>query len=97
MKVIFHPEAADEMSESARFFDEKSSGLGSDLITAIQESTRRIVQFPESGPIEKWNIRKCLVRGFPFTLLYEASQDQIFIVAVMHQHRRPGYWARRLK
>jgi len=69
MKVIFHPEASDEMLESARFFDEKCAGLGSDLITAIQESTRRILQFPQSGPIEKWNIRKCLVRGFPFTLL----------------------------
>jgi ParE toxin of type II toxin-antitoxin system, parDE len=97
MKVIFHPEASDEMFESARFFDEKCAGLGSDLITAIQESTRRILQFPESGPIEKWNIRKCLVRGFPFTLLYEATSDHIFIVAVMHQHRRPGFWARRLK
>ena len=97
MKVIFHPEASDEMFESARFFDEKSAGLGSDFISAIQESTRRITQFPQSGPIEKWNIRKCLVHGFPFTLLYEVSQDLIFIVAVMHQHRRPGYWARRLK
>jgi plasmid stabilization system protein ParE len=97
MRVIFHPEASAEMLESARFFDEKSAGLGSDLITAIQESTRRIAKFPESGPIEKWNIRKCLVRGFPFTLLYEAGQDQIYIVAVMHQHRRPGYWASRVK
>ena len=97
MKVIFHPEASDEMFESARFFDEKCAGLGADLITAIQESTHRILQFPESGPIQKWNIRKCLVRGFPFTLLYEARPEQVFIVAVMHQHRRPGYWVRRLK
>ena len=96
MKVIFHPEASDEMFESARFFEEKSAGLGSDLISAIQEATRRILMFPESGPIEKWNIRKCLVRGFPFTLLYEANEERIFIVAVMHQHRRPGYWAQRV-
>ena len=97
MKVIFHPEASEEMSESARFFEEKSAGLGSDLIVAIQQATGRIKKFPESGPVESGNIRKCLVLGFPFTLLYEVNPDHIFIAAVMHQHRRPGYWSKRLR
>ncbi len=97
MRFIFHPEAYDEMFESARFFDQKSAGLGFDLIDAIQQSINRIVQFPHSAPIERSNIRKCLVRGFPFTVLYEARDDHIFIAAVMHQHRQPGYWRNRLK
>ncbi len=97
MRFIFHPEAYDEMFESARFFEEKSAGLGSDLIDAIQNSLSRINKFPESGTVEQGNIRKCLVRGFPFTVLYEIHQDQIFIAAVMHQHRRPGYWKKRLR
>jgi hypothetical protein len=67
MRIIFHPEAYEEMLESARFFDEKAAGLGSDLIRAIEDSTTRIVKFPESGAVEQRNIRKCLVRGFPFT------------------------------
>jgi hypothetical protein len=77
------------MLESARFFEEKCAGLGADLNSAIQEATRRILRFPQSGPIEKWTIRKSLVRGFPFTLLYEAGENTVFIVAVMHQNRRP--------
>lgn len=97
MKVIFHPEAYEEMLESARFFEEKSIGLGSDLLTAIQQAASRIEKFPASGAVEQGNIRKCLVRGFPFTLLYEANADHIFIAAVMHQHRRPGYWTRRIR
>ena len=64
MKVIFHPEAYEEMLESARFFEEKSAGLGSDLIAAIQSATRRLKKFPESGVVEQGTIRKCLVRVF---------------------------------
>ena len=45
MKVIFHPEAYEEMLESARFFEEKSAGLGADLIAAIQGATRRLQNF----------------------------------------------------
>jgi hypothetical protein len=97
MNLIFHPEAYEEMLESARFFEEKDAGLGFDLTDAIQESINRIIKFPLLGSIERRNIRKCLVRGFPFTILYEANPDHIFIAAIMHQHRRPGYWSKRLR
>jgi len=97
MKAIFHPEAHEEMIESARFYEGKSEGFGLDFLTAVEETTHRIEQFPEAGPIEKANIRQRLVSGFPFTILYEIQPDRIFIAAVMHQHRRPGYWRKRLQ
>ena len=83
MKVIFHPDAYDEMLESARFFEEKSPGLGLDLIAAIQDAARRVAKFPKSGVIEEVNIRRCLVHGFPFTILYEASKDNIYVAAII--------------
>ena len=97
MKAIFHPEAHEEMIESARFYEGKSEGFGSDFLTAVEETTHRIEQFPEAGPIERASIRQRLVSGFPFTILYEIQSDRVFIAAVMHQHRRPGYWRKRLQ
>src|SRR5262245_14716734 len=97
MKLIFHPEAYAEMLESARYLEGKTAGLGFDLIDAVQDAARRILRFPASGPVERGNIRKCLVPGFPFTLRYETHSDHIFIAAVMHQHRRPGYWQSRVR
>jgi plasmid stabilization system protein ParE len=96
MKAIFHPEAHEEMIESARFYEGKSNGFGSDFLNTVEETTRRIEQFPEAGQIDRENIRKRLVPGFPFTILYEVRTDRIFIAAVMHQQRRPGYWRKRL-
>ena len=95
MKLIFHPEAHEEMIESARFYEGKLEGFGSDFLTAVEEATHRIEKFPEAGPIDRAKIRKRLVSGFPFTILYEIQPDRIFIAAVMHQHRRPGYWKKR--
>jgi toxin ParE1/3/4 len=96
MNLIFHPEASEEMLESARFFESKSEGLGSDFLAAVEDTTRRILERPTLGRIEKANIRRRLVSGFPFTILYESHQDHIFIAAVMHQRRRPAYWRKRL-
>ncbi len=95
MRLIFHPEAHEEMIEQARYYEAKSEGLGSDFLSAVEEATQRIGQFPRAGPIDRANIRKRLVSGFPFTILYEVQPDRVFIASVMHQHRRPGYWRKR--
>ncbi len=71
MKIIFHPEVSEEKLESARFYEARAEGLGSDFLTAVEETTCRVEQFPEAGPIDRANIRKRLVSGFPFTILYE--------------------------
>jgi toxin ParE2 len=97
MKAIFHREAHEEMIQSALFYEGKSEALGLDFLTAVEETTRRIEQLPEAGLIDRDNIRKRLVSGFPFTILYEIQTDRIFIAAVMHQHRRPYYWKTRME
>ncbi|MGI9065822.1 MAG: hypothetical protein ACR2HX_05380 [Pyrinomonadaceae bacterium] len=69
MKAIFHPEAHEEISESARFYEGRSEGLGSDFLAAVEETTRRIEHLPEAGLGDRANIRKRFLPGFPFTIL----------------------------
>ena len=97
MRIEFHPEAYQEMLESARYYEERSDGLGGDFLAAVEETTRRIARFPDAAPTVGVGARKRLVFGFPFTVLYQRQENRIFIAAVMHQHRRPGYWKDRLR
>ena len=48
MKAIFHPEADEEMIQSPRFYEDRSEGLGSDFLSAVEETTYRIEQFPDA-------------------------------------------------
>lgn len=85
------------MIEHARYYEARCEGLGSDFLIAVEEATQRIEQSPKAGPIDRANIRKRLVSGFPFTILYAVETDRIYVAAVMHQHRRPGYWRKRVE
>jgi len=96
VKIEFHPQALEEMFESARYYKSRSVGLGEDFLEAVEETTRRIEQFPNAGPVATKDIRKRLVFGFPFSVLYNQHEQTIYVVAVMHQRRRPGYWKSRL-
>jgi hypothetical protein len=97
VKTEFHPEAYIEMRESARYYEERSHGLGKDFLAAVRETTRQIKRFPKAGPVVKGNIRRRLVLGFPFAVLYEIQERKIYIAAVMHLHRRPQYWKDRVR
>jgi hypothetical protein len=42
VKTEFHPEAYEDMRESARYYEERSPGLGKDFLAAVRETTRQI-------------------------------------------------------
>lgn len=76
MMAVFHPEAHEEMIGAARFYEGRSEGFGLEFLTAVEETVHRIEKIPEAGPIDRANIRKRLVSGFPFTILYEVQTDR---------------------
>ena len=51
---------------------------------------------PKRGRVEKLGLRSFKVRRFPCRLFYALEPDRLWIVAVAHLSRRPGYWVRRV-
>jgi toxin ParE1/3/4 len=93
MTFSFHPEAEEEFLESIEFYEERENGLGYDFSVEVFTAIRNIVAHPGSWPVVEDDISRCLTNRFPFGVLYSIEPNGgIFIVAVMHQRRRPGYW-----
>ena len=97
MEVIYHPKADDEVLESARFYEARSKGLGWRFLRAVQDAEARIARSPRAFPFFDDPVRKCVLAGFPFNLLFQIDDEGLFVVAVAHQRRRSGYWRRRLR
>jgi toxin ParE1/3/4 len=93
--VEFHPDAQDELISAARFYEDHTGGLGLDFVLTVQRTYERVLDFPRSGTPLGRRLRRVLVPKFPYGLLYRIEPDRIYIVAVMHLHRRPGYWRSR--
>jgi plasmid stabilization system protein ParE len=93
--VTFHPSARAELDASADFYEARLSGLGLRFLVAVEETARRIAESPDAGASMAGGFRKRLVAGFPFSIIYRAWEEEVYLVAIAHQHRRPGYWRRR--
>ncbi|GBE11203.1 hypothetical protein BMS3Abin12_01782 [bacterium BMS3Abin12] len=95
MSFSFHPEAEEEFNKAIEYYEEVEPGLGYDFALEIYSTIQRSVEFPKAWSVIEGEIRRSLVRRFPYGVLYSEEQKEIFIVAVMNLHRNPDYWKRR--
>jgi hypothetical protein len=96
MNFSFHPEAEKELNEAIDYYEDIEPGLGYDFALEVHSTIGRSVDFPKAWAVLDGDVRRSLVKRFPNGVLYSEEKDGIFIVALMHLHRRPGYWKPRI-
>jgi plasmid stabilization system protein ParE len=95
LKVSFHEAAESELNEAADFYDLASRELGGLFIDEIQRTIDRITELPESALLVGGRVRRKPVAKFPYSVFYSIRPNEIRILAVAHQKRRPFYWRSR--
>jgi hypothetical protein len=93
--IAFHTDAAAEMRAAAASYERRERGLGERFLDEVEEGLHRIQQFPQLWPLYAGAYRRYLLKRFPYGLIDRIDPEQIFIMAVAHLHRRPGYWRSR--
>ncbi|VAW71416.1 hypothetical protein MNBD_GAMMA12-2208 [hydrothermal vent metagenome] len=95
MNLVFHPNVKSEISASYDWYQNHASGLGNDYLNELESSYEAIVELPDTWPKIQKGYRRFLLSKFPFSVIYKVHKSNIYVVAVMHNSRRPGYWIER--
>jgi plasmid stabilization system protein ParE len=96
MTFRFLEPAEAELLEAISYYSAIRAELGLRFEQAVASAVRGAAARPERGAPRSKNTRRWLVDGFPFGVIYREDREEILVVAVAHQRRKPGYWARRL-
>lgn len=92
----FHPEAAEEYAKAAGYYACISEELGARFYKEIERVILEARQHPDRFFRFSPPARRALARKFPYSVVYLDQPDRVWIVALMHVKRRPGYWRVRL-
>lgn len=100
MIIRFAASIESEIDEIRRHYDEQDPGRGDDFLERLFAALEYVEEDPWRCPFEETNptsreIRRQLVRGYPYRVIFEPEDDAVLIVAVAHHSRRPGYWRHR--
>ena len=92
----FTPEADAELTEARQWYSHHRKDLDLEFMHCIEIALSRIRSHPSLFPIVHGNLRRAVVRRFPFAIFYEVAGEEIQIVAVFHSRRNPDVWRSRL-
>ncbi|MDP0499226.1 MAG: type II toxin-antitoxin system RelE/ParE family toxin [Verrucomicrobiota bacterium JB022] len=96
MRVTIDARARAELQEAARYYDGCEAGLGDRFAAAAQLQLRKIELSPFQYRSCAAGCRISRIQAFPYSIIYQLSNDRILVVAFLHHSRRPGYWTSRL-
>ena len=85
-----------ELREETRFYAARAQGLGRSLRDEVQAVLNLLSEVPLAGQEQHAGVRGIPIRRFPFTIFYRPEASRVYVLAVAHQRREPGYWLERL-
>ena len=97
MQIRFLPEAEAELAEARLWYALQREGLDVSLTQRIDETLQRISDAPGRFPVVYRQLRRAIVKQFPFAVFYEATDNEILVFAVFHSRRDPKQLTLRLK
>jgi toxin ParE1/3/4 len=95
--LVYHPEARLEADAATAYYHGDNSEASRDFLDILEETVAEIQEAPQRWPFERGTVaqRRHLTR-FPYMIFYLNDLHEVFILAVAHTSRRPGYWRKRI-
>jgi plasmid stabilization system protein ParE len=97
MNVLLLDPAQHELDEAIAWYANQAPGLGEAFLIETLKVLKLVDQFPQAWHPMSAQIRRCRLNRFPYSVIYAVEEDDLVVIAIAHQHRKPGYWRERLK
>jgi plasmid stabilization system protein ParE len=95
-KVIeYLPGARRDFDESFDWYAKRSARAAIGFVLAVERAIESIVADSDRFPRTYARCRYCLLKRYPFSIVYRVDIDRLVVIAVAHAKRRPGYWRNR--
>jgi plasmid stabilization system protein ParE len=90
-RLRIRPEAREEIDAAFEWYIRRSSSAAEAFLAEIESSLEQIASQPHLYPIFTKNIRRRVMKGFPYSVVFREEAGVILVLAVAHAKRRFGY------
>lgn len=95
LPVVLRDAARAEFDQAFDHYVAIDIALGLDFVARVGHTFDQIAAQPELYPVELGDVRKAVVKRFPFCVFYRAHANRIEVIAVFDARRDPAIWQRR--
>jgi plasmid stabilization system protein ParE len=91
-RVIFTQGARKEVIEAQDWYEREAAGLGRHFREAIGALIERMSANPRQFPVVFKDVRRALLRRFPYSLFFVMEGETLLVIACFHASRDPAQW-----
>jgi plasmid stabilization system protein ParE len=84
-----------DLRHAKNWYNTQRENLGNEFLFEIEKSLKQIQAYPEQFPKNRNEIRKAVLKRFPYCLYFAIKLNTIKIIAVFHNSRNPIIWEKR--
>lgn len=95
-RLVFRPEADLEINEAAEWYEARGQGLAVEFLRTLDACIESIRRDPLLYPVVRGEMRRAVLRRFPYSVIYTVREDKIVVIACFHGRRDPKRWQDRL-
>ena len=96
MKVTLHPGAEQDVQEAAAFYArEGSPRVAARFVAEFKRLGALLAEHPDIGAPRSSGRRGLSMSIFPYTVIYRTTADEINILVVKHDSKKPGFGGKR--
>jgi plasmid stabilization system protein ParE len=94
-RLFVRAAARRDLARAFRWYEKERTGLGHEFLRAVAVTFAAVDRAPEQFPVALDDIRKALVRRFPYVVYFVVLPAGVAVIAVAHGRRHPQRWQSR--
>lgn len=90
--IRFTPRALDELRDAVAWYELGAPAVVPAFLLALDAVIAQAARYPDSFPVVRPDIRRALLRRFPYGVFYSNEPEALIVVAIVHARRDPALW-----
>jgi plasmid stabilization system protein ParE len=97
-RLVVRREAQRDIREAASWYNDQQPDLGVRFLAELGDLLERIRQNPSQFPLVESEVRRGLLRRFPYSVYFVPNRgESVTVLGVLHQNRHPDTWKTRAR
>ena len=97
ISVVVRHRAEADVEKAKAWYAREDERLGFRFSQEFSVTVDRIAALPDQFPEVGNGVRRALLHHYPYATYFIRRENVAVVIAVLHQHQRPGGWKPRVK
>jgi plasmid stabilization system protein ParE len=93
--LVVRAEAEQEIITAAEWHESRGSGLAAEFLRSIDAALAAVERAPLQHGEVLPGFRRCLLKRFPYSLIFSVSDQDVVVLACTHWRQNPRRWQKR--